>query len=159
VSDFTIRVTGLKEAQQALYAYSQQMGDRVVVAALKAGAKVMQRQARANAPKVTGRLRRGIVVGKSKIITGRKTPGKLGVYLTYRTTKKTKTGIAGRKNPNDAFYGRILEGEWTDRGGNKHAGLEIMERAFNTTAEASAQVIVRSAIAGSEIVARRTGLK
>lgn len=157
--NFSIKVTGLQEAQKALYAYSQQMGDRVVIASLMNGAKLMQKQAKINAPKVSGRLRKGIIARKSKLITPRKKPGMLGVYLTFRTTSAKKTGIRGRDNPKDAFYGKILEGEWTDRGGNKHAGIRMMGRAFDSMAEASANLIVRSAIAGSEVVARRTGLK
>jgi len=176
VSDFSIRVTGLKEAQKALYSYSQQMGDHVVIASLKEGAKVMQKQARANAPKITGRLRRGIVVKKSKMFTGRKTPGLLGVFLCLRLA-------GGRKDPKDAFYGRFVEYGYNSRGpgggfrrtitsrfgtrtGRKSQpgktdvpGREFMGRAYNSTREMAAQAVVRSAIAGSEVVARRTGLK
>lgn len=151
MSDFEIKVTGLKETQKALYAFSQQLGDRVVVKALTNGARLMQRQAKANAPVRTGNLRRGIVVKKSKIYNGKRTLNKLGVFLTLRKGKKY--------GPRDAYYGVFQEGGWTDRAGKKHAGRKFMESAFTTTKERAADLIVRSAKAGAEVVARRTGFK
>jgi hypothetical protein len=150
--DVTIKVTGLREAQKALYAYSQQLGDRVVIASLRRGAAVMLKQARANAPKRTGALRRALVVKKSKIHNGKRSTGTLGLYLSIRKGK-------GRKDPRDAFYGSIIEGDWTSRGGRKIAGKRFVQRAYTAQRENSARLIVQSAIRGAEIVARRTGLK
>lgn len=180
MADFEIKVSGLKEFQKSLYSFSQQLGDKVVLDALRLGARAMQAKARAGAPRLTGRLRRGIVVKKSKINNGKRNET-LGVYLTLRTGK-------GRKDPKDAFYGRFIEDGWNSRGksngktgkgkrfeivsmfgsrtGRKSLpgktnipGIKFMQGAFNSTKNASVDLIVRAVEQGSEILKRKTGLK
>lgn len=151
MSDFEIKVTGLRETQKALYDFSQQLGDQVVIKALTNGARIMQRQARAYAPVRTGNLRRGIIVKKSKIYNGKRVANKLGVFLTLRQGK--------RYGARDAWYGKFPEGGWTDRAGRKHPGKQFIGRAFAATAQRAASIIVQSAIAGAQVVARRTGFK
>lgn len=148
----TLEVRGLKEANKALYAYSQQMGDRVIYASLRQGANLILRQARANTPMRTGALRRALTVKKSKIHNGRRIVGSLGVYLSIRKGK-------GRKDAKDAFYGRIIEGDWTSRGKRKIPGKRFVQRAYQAQQANAARLIAQSAIRGAEIVARRTGLK
>jgi HK97 gp10 family phage protein len=180
VADFEITVSGLREVQKSLYSYSQQLGDKVVLDALRLGARAMQAKARAGAPKITGRLRRGIVVKKSKINNGKRKET-LGVYLTLRTGK-------GRKDPKDAFYGRFLEDGWNARGKSNGAkgkgkrfeivsrfgkrtgrktlpsardipGIKFMQGAFNSTKQQSANLIVQAVERGAEILKRKIGLK
>lgn len=178
MADFEIKVSGLREVQKSLYQYSQQLGDKVVIDALKLGARAMQAKARAGAPKLTGRLRRGIVVKKSKINNGKRKET-LGVYLTLRKGK-------GRKDPKDAFYGRFLEDGWNARGksrtgkgqraeivarfGNRTGrkslpsarnipGIKFMHGAFNSTKQQSANIIVAAVERGAQILKRKTGLK
>ena len=150
-NEFSIEIKGLKEVQHALYKYSRQLGDRVIVAALKEGAKVVQKEAKYRAPKSSGRLRRGIVVRKSKIHKGRGT-GKVGVYLTLRKGK-------GKKDRKDAFYGRFQEDGWTDRSGRRHPGKNFIKSAFSAQKNNAVKAIVNSARNGAEIVKRRTGLR
>lgn len=164
-SEFSIEIRGLKEVQKALYSYSQQLGDRVVVAALREGAKVVQKEARRQAPKATGRLRSSIVVKKSKLHKGRN--GKLGVYLTLRAGK-------GKQDRRDAFYGRFVEDGWNVRGkatertgrGRKTAtgkrdipGRKFIKGAFLGKRADAVRVIVASAERGAEIVKQKVGLK
>jgi HK97 gp10 family phage protein len=178
VADFEIKVTGLQEVQRSLYAYSQQLGDKVVLDALRIGARFMQSRAKSNAPKLSGRLRRGIVVKRSKIFNGRRNET-LGVYLTLRKGK-------GRDDPKDAFYGRFIEDGWNVRGksrtgkgqraeivsrfGNKTGrkslpgirnipGVKFMDSAFKTTKEQSANLIVQAVERGAEVLKQRVGLK
>lgn len=151
MSEFSIKVSGLKEAQKALYAFSQQLGDRVVIKALTNGARVMQRQAQANAPVRTGTLKRGIIVRKSRIYNGKRVANKIGVFLTLRQGK--------RYGARDAYYGKFQEAGWTDRAGRKQPGRQFVARAFATTAERAARLIIQSAITGAQVVARRTGFK
>lgn len=178
MSDFEIKVSGLREVQKSLYAYSQQLGDKVVLDALRLGARAMQAKARAGAPKLTGRLRRGIVVKKSKIHNGKRNET-IGVYLTLQKGK-------GRKDPKDAFYGRFIEDGWNARGKSRTGkgqsfeivqrfgrrtgrkslpsqtnvpGVKFMQGAFNSTKEASARLIVQAVERGAEILKRKTGLK
>jgi HK97 gp10 family phage protein len=180
VADFEMKVSGLKEVQRSLYAFSQQLGDKVVIDALRLGARAMQAKARAGAPKLTGRLRRGIVVKKSKINNGKRKEA-LGVYLTIRTGK-------GRKDPKDAFYGRFIEDGWNAKGKSNRGtgkrkrletvsrfgsrtgrktlpsdrdvpGIKFMQGAFNSTKQQSANLIVQAVERGAEILKRKTGLK
>jgi HK97 gp10 family phage protein len=172
-----LKVTGLREVQRSLYAYSQQLGDKVVIQALLEGARFMQKRARANAPKLTGRLRRGIVVRKSKINNGKRSE-LLGVYMTLRKGR-------GKADPKDAFYGRFVEDGYNVRGKSRTGkgqraeivnrfgrtgrkslpGLRdvppqrYMKRAFDSTKEASAQLIIRATERGSLILKSKIGLK
>ena len=170
----TIEVRGLKEVQKALYSYSQQLGDRVILAALRQGANLVKKAAVANAPKNTGALKKSLRVSRSKIHRGKMSGDMIGVYLTIR-----KGG--GRKDPKDAFYGRWIESGWNVRGkrisgrsasrsssnrGRKSApgardvtGLKFIERAFLANRESAARLIVQAAERGAEIVAQKTGLK
>lgn len=145
--DVTVSLTGLKEAQRALYAYSRQLGDRVVLASLRQGANLVLRQARANAPVRTGLMKRALVVKRSKIYNGRRMENILGLYLSLR------------KGP--AYYGKFQESGW--RAGSKNTrqipGKRFVQRAFQSQQDAAARLISQSALRGAEIVARRTGLK
>lgn len=150
MSDFELKITGLKEVQKSLYAFSQQLGDRVVRNALKEGAKVVQKIARSNAPVRTGKLKRSIVIRNSKINNGKRSE-EIGVYLTINKSKK------GARN--DAFYGRFVEDGYTSRGGKRIEGVKFMSRAFNSGKSAAVNQIIRAVEAGAEIVKRKTGLK
>lgn len=150
MSEFEIKITGLKEVQRSLYAYSQQLGDRVVRNALREGAKVVQKQARANAPKRTGTLRRNIVIKNSRINNGKRNET-IGVYLTVNKSKK------GARN--DAFYGRFVEDGYISRGGNRIEGVRFMGRAFDSGKSSAVNQIIRAIEVGAEIVKRKTGLK
>lgn len=95
-----LEITGLKEVKRSLYRYGDRMGDRVIKAAMVEGAEIFKKQAKAYAPKKTGRLRRNIIRRVSKIYTRRKN-GVIGYYITLRTKGKAD-------NPKNAFYGRFV---------------------------------------------------
>lgn len=167
--EIEIKVTGLKEVRRALFNYSRQLGDKVVIDALKSGLKVIQKEARRRAPRRTGRLRRGIVIRKSKKITRRRTPGRLGVYLTLRKGK----GVPREK---DAFYGVWIEDGWNVHGKRRHGGRrrgvratfpgkrdipgrEYIKGSYAAKRTQAINTTVAVAQRAAEIVARRTGLK
>lgn len=146
MTEEVIRVTGLKEAQQALYGYSQQMGDRVVVMALRTGANHMRKVIQANVPVRTGKLRRGFRVSRSKIYNGRRSADVIGVFLTLR------------KGKDAPFYGRFVNDGW--RAGKRQIeGQGFVQKAYESARTVSADLIVRNALAGAEAVKRRVGLK
>lgn len=146
MAETAIKVTGLSEATKALYAYSQQLGDRVVKGALRVGANYIARIARANAPVKTGLLkRRGIVVRNSKIHRGKSSKDMIGVYLT----------IARKKG--DPFYGRFQEAGWK-AGKRNIPGKRFIDKAFEQNKEKAVEAIQQSAIAASEVLARKVGL-
>jgi hypothetical protein len=111
-----IDIHGLAETQRAIYRFSEALGDRVTLLALRSGANYMLKKVRQAAPKKTGRLRRAIVVQTSKI-NKRHRNGKVGVYLTI---KKGHT----RNDPKGAIYG-----QWVERG-YKHGPTQVAGKNF-----------------------------
>lgn len=146
MTEEVIRVTGLRETQQALYGYSQQMGDRVVLMALRTGANYMRRVVQANTPVLTGKLRRGFKVSRSRIYNGRRSAETVGVFLTLR------------KGKDAPFYGRFVNDGWT-AGKRQVPGQGFVQKAYEAARQASAELIIRNAKAGAEAVKRRVGLK
>lgn len=145
----SIKISGIREVNAALYKYSQQLGDKVVIDSLKNGARLVQKEAKRRAPKDTGRLRRGIVVRNSKIYKKGRHASKLGVYLTLRSGK-------GKKDPKDAFYGRFVEDGWKPRGDSRSVtGKKFIKGAWLSRRTAAVKLIVQSARRGAEIVKRK----
>lgn len=142
-----ITIKGLKEVQKALYSYSQQLGDRVVLAALRQGANLVKKSVQQQAPVKTGTLRRGFRVSKSRIHNGKRSSSMIGVYLTLR-----KGG--GRKDKNDPFYGR-----WQESGWRNIPGKKFIARSLAATKEQAAQLIVAAVRAGAEVLSRKVGLR
>jgi len=180
MSDDVITVSGLQETQKALYAYSQQMGDRVVRMALRQGANHVLKGIRDRVPVKTGLLkRRGFRVANSRVHNGRRAGALLGIYISLR------------KGKGDPFYGRFQNDGWVPRGfksngvdvfresalkgGNSRKALQrdadvangkkrvpgkgFVQRAFEDRKEAAVQMIIQSAEAGAESVKRRLELK
>ena len=147
MSDAAITITGLKEVQKSLYAYSQQMGDRVVRAALRQGANYVLKGIRQLVPVKTGLLkRRGFRVANSRIHSGRHSSDMIGVYISLR------------KKKGDPFYGRFQNDGFTANGA-KVPGKGFVQRAFSARKSAAVSLIVQSAEAGAEVVKRKLGLK
>jgi hypothetical protein len=147
MSEDVITVGGLQEVQRTLYAYSQQMGDRVVRMALRQGANHVLRGIREGVPIKTGLLkRRGFRVANSRIHNGRRQSELIGLYIGLR------------KGKGDPFYGRFQNDGFTV-GRTKVPGKGFVQRAFVERREGAVQLIVQSAEAGAESVKRRLGMK
>ena len=170
-----IKITGLKEVQRTLYAYSQQLGDKVVLGALRKGAQLIRRAAIANLDSTTkiktGRLRKGFRIIKSKQFRGTFSGDMIGVYLTIAKKKK-----------DDPYYGRFLEDGWSPHGvrigprsairaafgsrtgrktqpGNpKIDGRHFIENAWNEKRESAVNLIVQSATAAADLLAKKLNL-
>lgn len=147
MAETAIKITGLNEATKAIYAHSQQLGDRVVKGSLRVGANVVARAARIGAPVKTGLLkRRGIVVRNSKIHRGRSSKDLIGVYVTIAAKKK-----------GDPYYGKFQESGWK-AGKRIVPGKKFLDKAFEQNKEKAVEAIRQSAIAASEVLARKVGL-
>ncbi|MCP4100460.1 MAG: HK97 gp10 family phage protein [Lentisphaerae bacterium] len=171
-----LKVSGIDEVNKALYSYSQQLGDKVILKALREGAKIVQKEARNRAPRRTGKLRRNIVVKNSQIYSKRRNAYKLGVYLSIN--KKGKA--SDRRN---AYYGRFHEDGWnthgklegtrqsitqifgkrtgrkTQRGKTDMQAQKFMKGAFDSRKHKALKMIIKATERGSEIIKRKTGLK
>jgi hypothetical protein len=147
MSNPVITVSGLREVQKSLYAYSQQLGDRVVRGALRQGANYVLRGIREMVPVKTGLLkRRGFRVANSRIHNGRLSSSLIGIYIGLR------------KGKSDPFYGRF-QNDGFRAGSTKVPGKGFVERAFNERKQAAVQLIVQSAEAGADVVKRKLGMK
>lgn len=116
----TIRIDGLDDATRALRELPRKLRLGALRKALRAAGRVIQAQARADAPvlqsvtkhRIRGLVRRSITVRASRLARRR---GDIGVYVTVRrlTGKQVAAGKAAGfgvgKNPRDPFYFRFLE--------------------------------------------------
>lgn len=188
MADEFIKVSGLSEIKKALYSYSQQLGDKVILSALRQGANHVRKAVRQAAPKKTRTLEKGIIVSASKKYKPRPGASVIGVYLTIR---KGKRGSAKK----DPFYGRFQEDGWNVRGktnkvgkldrrgkfkfsravqtahfgkstGRKSLpgkrdipGKKFIKNTFTQRQHEAAKIIVQAAERGAEIVKSKLGLK
>lgn len=147
MSDDGFTITGLQETQKTLYAYSQQMGDRVVRMALRRGTNYVLHGIKDAVPVKTGLLkRRGFKVANSRIHNGRRASEMIGVYISLRKKKG---------NP---FYGRF-QNDGFQAGTTKVPGKGFVQRVFAERKEAAVQLVVQSAEAGAEAIKRRLGMR
>jgi hypothetical protein len=171
-----ITVSGLVEVQRSLYAYSQRLGDFVVLKSLRAGAEIIRKEAQANAPIKTSRLKRGIVIRKSKIHRGKLSGDLIGVYLTILKKKKDapfygrfqEDGWNTRGKPNaERGHGRVSflrtrrsidSSRVTQRGKTDVPGKKFIDGAYISKREEAVDMIVRTSIAASEVLLRKVGL-
>lgn len=110
--DLQYRVSGLRDLDEALKQFPAKLQRKYLARALRAGAKIIQQQAQANAPVKTGALRRNIVVRSAprngaagRVAVGIRAAKKIG----SRTTSTGKVRSVFDKR-GDAFYGRFVEG-------------------------------------------------
>lgn len=152
--EFSIDISGIQETQRKIFKFSQALGDRVTLLALRSGANFMLKQIRLAAPKKTGRLRRAIVVKNSRINRIRRN-GRVGVYITIKPGKH-------RHDPKGAYYGSFVEhghgfGKKTKLGffrrvftGAKNksrlkiAGKFFVKNTFNRTKKQAVQLVIKN---------------
>ncbi len=146
-----IQITGLREVQKKLYAYSRQLGDRVALSALRSGANLIRKKITteiqdSGIQSRSGKLLKGFKVSRSKIHRGRLSTDMIGIYLTLR------------KGKDAPFYGKFLNDGYTSRGGKKIEGKRFVQKAFESNKESASRLIVLNATAGADVLARKVGL-
>lgn len=94
---------------------------KVLTKATKAGAKILQGDAKANAPKDTGKLKRGIKLKAEKRRAGKRVY-RIGFYGDF-----VKISKAGKRS----FYPVSQEYGWVDRSGKYHQGKKFLRSALN----------------------------
>lgn len=92
----TISVSGLADLDRRLKALSADMGGKIARGATSAGARVIQKDAKRRAPKLTGTVQNAIVVKREKNT-------QLAAEYAVGWKKPRKKGQP------DAWYGRLLE--------------------------------------------------
>lgn len=140
-----IDIRGIAETQRAIYRFSERLGDRVTLLALRAGANYMLKKVREATPVKTGRLKRAVVVKNSRI-NQRRRNGKVGVYLTVRKGKR-------RDDTKGAYYGKFVEAGFK-KGPVQIAGRKFVTATFNVNKQQSLDIIVQAIEAGGQRLAR-----
>jgi len=130
-----IDIRGIAETQQAIYQFSEKLGDRVTLLALRAGANFMLKKIRAAAPVRTGRLRKAIKVSTSKI-NRRRRNGKVGVFLRINPGKS-------RDDLRGAYYGKFVENR-------KH----FVRDTFNQNKDESLDIILAALEQGGQRISQ-----
>lgn len=97
-------IEGLRDAKAALEALSKDMRKKVVRGALREAARPIVRQARSNAPKLTGLMAKRIGTFNSKIKRGQN--GEIGVFIKPRISSKAKRLKLTNQDP---YYYRWIE--------------------------------------------------
>lgn len=110
------KVRGIPDLKAALAGIVPKLRVRALRNALAAGARVVQREARAQAPRISisdpaaqkgyrspGTVQKAIAVRTSKLA---RRNGDVGVFVNVRPAKR---GLRGAKSPADPFYWRFLE--------------------------------------------------
>jgi HK97 gp10 family phage protein len=112
-----VSVEGLADAKAALEALTRDMRIKVVRAALRDAARPIVAQARANAPVLTGLVKRRIGVSASRINRGQ--GGVIGVYIRPRATTLARRT---RNRAQDPWYYRFQEAGFHAVGSKRIAG-------------------------------------
>lgn len=131
---------------------------KVLLRALRKGAQIISRDAKAGAPvlkkpapfRKPGTVKKAISVRTSKV--ARKS-GDVGVFVgvkPLRGARQKKLGRAGAKNPNDPYYWRFLEFD-TRRG----PGKKFLTRAASDKASAALDAAIAEVAPAIEKMDRR----
>lgn len=135
MAEINIVVRGAGETIKELFKFSDKLGDRVTKLALRNAANFMKKRMKLAAPKITGRLRRAIVVRASKLNTRRKR-GVIGVYITVKAGKT-------RRDNNGAYYAGFVE-HGHKAGSGKVAGSNFVRNTFNKTKRTAVRLMVEN---------------
>jgi|LakMenEpi03Aug12_release.lakeMendotaPanAssembly.Ray.scaffolds.fasta_scaffold14059_15 HK97 gp10 family phage protein len=116
-------VSGVDSLKAALKKLPPNIAEKLIKQTLRKAANDMARQARANAPVKTGRLRKSIRVANSRINRLNKN-GKIGLYLRVNPGRS-------RKDPKGAWYGQFVESGY-NKNSQLIGGREAMARGIIT---------------------------
>lgn len=145
-----LKITGLGDVKASLKALPPHLSNKIIQRALVAALRPMARQAKRNAPRLTGRLRRSIVVRRSKIHK----PGTkmIGAYVTARRGAK-------RDDPRGAYYAGMVEAGHRTRGGSVVQGQRYMARAYQQQRQTCLRLGIALLEAGVRAAARSLRLR
>ncbi|MCB1900393.1 MAG: HK97 gp10 family phage protein [Rhodocyclaceae bacterium] len=155
---FAAELQGIDEMRRRLDQVPATLRKKVLLKALRNGAQIISRDAKARAPVLVkpapfrkpGTVRKAISVRASKLA---RQAGDVGVFVgvkALRGARQKKLGKAGAKNPNDPYYWRFLEFD-TKRG----PGRKFLTNAANTKAGAALDAAIAEVVPAIEKMDRR----
>lgn len=124
--------SGLSDLSRDLEILSKAESRQVLRRATRAGAEVIKEEIDNNAPELTGKLKRNIVV-----ISGKGSPGEAvaGIHIRGRNPKTGNSDNSMKTNsPNNAFYWRFLE-----EGTSKMPAHPFIRPSYDSKQEEAAQ--------------------
>lgn len=153
-----VKLEGIDDMARRLRDVPIALRKKVLLRALRKGAQIISRDAKAGAPVLKkpapfrnpGTVKKAISVRTSKF--ARKS-GDVGVFVgvkPLRGARQNKLGKAGAKNPNDPYYWRFIEFD-TKRG----PGKKFLTRAANTKAGAALDAAIAEVVPAIEKMDRR----
>lgn len=163
LSGGSIRLEGAKELEKALIELERKVARKIISSSLRDGAKIVQQQAKANAPVLTGLTRKKIVVRAAK---KRRSETAAIAVRTGEGAFKGKTFYASfiefgwNKAPViRTRAGRFISISRKDRKaarieGKKIPGTHFMQRAFQAKSAQAAKTIVNSMRQKIELAAK-----
>lgn len=125
-----VKIEGLAELKEALKLMPEKIADRVLLAATMAGAEVIRKQAMANAPLLTGRLKANIIKRRVRGKQG-KSARSASVDVGVRSHRASKKG-----DKNNAYYWFFVE-----NGTSKMDAKPFLRPAFDQKKEEAATAI------------------
>jgi bacteriophage protein of unknown function (DUF646) len=150
-----VKVEGLSQIHKALSELGRKVSNKIAVKAMREGGKIVQEQARQNAPVIsqsTPYRRAGTLKKAIKSSTKVLKNGKIGTVVRVKTlttkqieTFKVRSGKKGALNPKDPYYWRFLE-----FGTSKMPAKPFMRPAFEQTKEKAATEIIKTLKDGIE---------
>jgi HK97 gp10 family phage protein len=142
-----IRLEGLAELERKLQQLPRAVRDKVARQAVLAGAKIVKEDAKARAPVRTGRLRRNIIVKRSR----KEDPGVFAYFVTVR-------GRGKRKDPKNAHYWWFVERGFRHRGGTVVPARPFLKPAFKANINQAIEKMRERVAAGLKREAKKLGL-
>jgi hypothetical protein len=166
--DFTVKIEGLPDLRAALQGIVPKLKKKVLQEALRAGARLVQREARRTAPvlklstyagasasrrgvRAVGTVRKAITVRTSKRDTRQ---GDVGVFVNVRPLKRTSGKVRGAKNAADPFYWRWINFGWNPAGGDRSAAGKRTRRKLNKAGTAKIKVGAHFLEAGAAMLSQ-----
>lgn len=169
-----LNITGTSDAIRRVNAYSLQLGDKVIMSALRAGGQLLKKQIQAQTHVESGRLKRSIRVFTSKI-NKRNKNSKIGLFVRPYTGKK-------KDDPRGAYYAYMVENGYEVRGRNTGTsprrigstglvsgrktqpsgkfvmGRQFVKNAYSSSRSSVERLIAQSVERGSAQIIARLGL-
>lgn len=155
----TIKIEGAKEIAAALEKVSKKVARKVISAGCRAGAKLIQTDAKNRAPHKSGLLKKAIKVKVSK-------------YVGTRKKKRGEVAINAQIGKGDfkgeTFYGAFQEYGWksgrrTTKGQTDNRrqieGKHFMERAYKAQRSAALSTMINTIRTGLEAAVRENAVK
>jgi len=158
----TVQIKGLKELQTALNQLPIDLQGKPARAAVAAGARLVQKQAKENAEahRQTGTLEKNIILAKTR----RPVPGQVEYAVGMRKVKKwyvnnranQRSGRAGKAHmvEGEAFYWRFLE-----FGTSKYPKKPFLVPAFESKKMEAIELIKKRLAIGIELLAKKWKIK